>query len=172
MSSKPTGLPDLSRLAPLSEAIKNLDLSKMLPLFQPMPDYKPTPLPEVSLEKAQEYASARSLIARLATRINWWIKNLPADQQPVVVAVLSNGLMIRATSLSAEGHNGVLIEGTTEQGPCMVLAHQANVQLLCFVETIPSGAVRRQIGFNVAWTPSSEQPGQQGNLASQLDPDA
>ena len=36
--------------------------------------------------------------------------------------------------LIQDGHNGIIVEGTLNDSPCMVLAHQGTLQLLCYVE--------------------------------------
>jgi len=45
---------------------------------------------------------------------------------------------------------GVLVEGTTDNGQCMILSHQTGLHSLCFIEAIPERGKRRQIGFNIS----------------------
>ncbi len=41
----------------------------------------------------------------------------------------------------------IRIEGTMNKMPCMLLAHQSTVQMLCYVEKLPKGEGPRKIGF-------------------------
>ena len=49
--------------------------------------------------------------------------------------------------LEAAGFHGIRIEGRIDGNPCMVLAHQATVQLLCYIEKVEKEEHRRSIGF-------------------------
>ncbi len=122
-----------------------------MPAFS-MPDLK---LPEVSFpviempthEERNEYASSRILLQRLAERLRLWREKLPTDVQPVVLAILSNGVSINVRGLEEEGHNGVVIKGDFKETDCLVLAHQSTVQLLCVLEKVAEPKKMRKIGF-------------------------
>lgn len=127
-------------------------VSAALPPFEPMPR-PPLAQPGLEARDWQRVESSSALIQRLQLRVEWWLNHLPSDQQPVILAILSNGMGVYVNALSAEGHNGVVIEGNLpDQGPCMIVAHQATVQLLCFIEKVEVGQPRRAIGFNVDWS--------------------
>jgi hypothetical protein len=143
-------VPDLAALAKL---LANL------PRFQPIPTFTPN-IPKFNIPSPEErdaYQSAASLVDRMARRIDAWKTALPLDQQPAIIAVLPNGLSIRVSVLASDGHHGVVIQGDSQNGPCMLVAHQATLQLLCFVEQVDDEEQRRPIGFNTAWdTPDPE----------------
>jgi hypothetical protein len=101
------------------------------------------------LKENQKGESAGALINRLAARIRHWRKNLPQNQQPVIWAVMASGTCVNVHSLSEESHNGIFVEGDVQGQPCMLLCHQANIQMLCFVEEIKKEEERREIGFHV-----------------------
>ena len=86
-------------------------------------------------------------MARLAERIKLWRESLPEDQQPLIAAILSNGAAIDVHQVAAEGHNGIMVEGTLDGQPCMVVAHQSNLQLLCYIAKVQDEKDRRVIGF-------------------------
>ena len=108
----------------------------ILPNALRIPDIE---LPKISTEQERHvYESSLALIRRLAARIKAWKTAIPKDAEAVILAILANGTVIEARRLSSEGHHGIVIEGTlfspedaTGAAPCMVLAHQANLQLLC-----------------------------------------
>lgn len=107
-------------------------------------------IPPVRVPNANElnsYQSSGALVKKLADSIIEWRKALPQDQQPVICAILSNGQSINVSCLSEESFHGVKIEGTFNGMPCMVLIHQASLQLFCYVEKIEKEKDRRKIGF-------------------------
>ena len=108
--------------------LSRLNLDKALPL----PDFKLPPIPTPAEQHA--YESAGTLIGKLAARIKCWQQQIPPDAQPVILAILTDGTSIRVSRLFQQGHNGILVEGKVGDAPCMVLAHQATLQLLCYVE--------------------------------------
>lgn len=98
-------------------------------------------------EQSNAYQSARALMRRLADSIMQWRHQLPADQQPAILAVLNGGIQISVERLAEESFHGIRIEGKLAGNPCMVLAHQATVQLLCYIERVEQEEHRRSIGF-------------------------
>jgi hypothetical protein len=101
-----------------------------------------------TLEENNNFQSAGALLKRLAESIAKWRQQLPDDVQPAIVAILHGGIQIDVESLAQESFHGIRIEGKTQGSPCVVLAHQATVQLLCFVQPIkPPEQPRRRIGF-------------------------
>ncbi len=95
------------------------------------------------------YESSGALIKHLAERIEFWKKSIQENSQPVILVILSNGVKIRAENLTQQGHNGIIIEGTIEEHHCMILAHQATLQILCYIEKIKDKKQRKNpIGFH------------------------
>jgi len=94
-----------------------------------------------------QHESAGAMLARLAQTMMEWREALPEDAQPVITAIASGGVQILVERLSQESYHGVRIEGQMNGGPCMLLVHQANLELLCFVEKIESAEFKRKIGF-------------------------
>ena len=85
---------------------------------------------------------------KLAKSIAKWRSTLPDTQQPEVIALLNGGVQIKVTSLAQESFHGIRIEGTISGAPCIVLAHQNTVQLMCFIAPVrPPEQPRRKIGF-------------------------
>ena len=112
----------------------------------------PAPVPPAVLyasEHAMEnsYQSAAVLMRQLADSILDWRQQLPENSQPAIMAILHGGMQIKVHRLSQESFHGIRIEGTLNNNPCMLLAHQATVQMLCYVEKLTKGAARRKIGF-------------------------
>jgi len=106
------------------------------------------PRPDVpGPEESNAYQSARALMMRLADSISQWRHQRPADRQPAILAVLNGGLQIAVERLAEESFHGIRIEGRIDGNPCMVLAHQATVQLLCYIEIVEKEESRRCIGF-------------------------
>jgi hypothetical protein len=116
-------------------------------------------IPEIKIPTEQDrhgYESASTLIRLLAARIKEWRKAIPKDAEPVILAILANGTVVDAHRVSPQGHHGILIEGTlfspgnaSGGSPCMVVAHQANLQLLCYVRQVLEAREPRPIGFGV-----------------------
>jgi len=101
----------------------------------------PTPLEQNS------YQSAGSLMRRLADTIAQWRTQVAADSQPAILAILHGGIQINVSLLAEECFHGIRIEGMIDGSPCMLLAHQASVQLLCYVAKVEKEEFRRKIGF-------------------------
>ena len=86
---------------------------------------------------------------RLINTISKWRRELPEDQQPAILAILHGGIQINVELLAQESFNGIRIQGKLGGSPCMVLAHQATVQLLCYVQKVEQEEQRTRIGFIV-----------------------
>lgn len=93
------------------------------------------------------YQSAGMLMRSLADTIVQWRKQLPEDQQPAILALLHGGAQIQVVRLAQESFHGIRIEGVINGSPCMLLAHQSTVQLMCYVEKVTEKADKRTIGF-------------------------
>jgi len=91
--------------------------------------------------------SAGGMLRRLAQTILEWREELPEDAQPVITAIASGGVQIMVERMSQESHHGIRIEGMMNGNPCMLLAHQANLELLCYIEKVQEAEFRRKIGF-------------------------
>jgi hypothetical protein len=94
-----------------------------------------------------EHESAGALMRRLADTIMQWREQLPEDEEPAILAILSGGIQINVERLAQESFNGIRIEGTMNGSPCMLLAHQSTVQMLCFVQQVEEPTKKRRIGF-------------------------
>ncbi|MEJ7669034.1 MAG: hypothetical protein WKH97_09940 [Casimicrobiaceae bacterium] len=91
--------------------------------------------------------SAGALLQRVADVVAAWRSQLPSDVQPALIAILQGGTQLEVERLSQEGFHGIRIEGSFEfrkmgktgvtdfgRAACLVMAHQATVQLLCFAK--------------------------------------
>jgi hypothetical protein len=112
----------------------------------------PAPVPPAVLYASEEamensYQSAAVLMRQLADSIMDWRQQLPEDAQPAIMAILHGGMQIKVHRLSQESFHGIRIEGTLNNSPCMLLAHQSTVQMLCYIEKLAKGASQRKIGF-------------------------
>ncbi|HEY9031760.1 MAG TPA: hypothetical protein VIM93_10400 [Kangiella sp.] len=115
------------------------------------PDVKPPCLnvEEMGLthQDVNDYRSAGELIRSIAKTIHLWRQRMPKDAEPTVVAMLNGGLQIHVSRLAQESFHGIRIEGTAGGNPCMVLTHQSNVELLCYVQKVDEDEPERRIGF-------------------------
>jgi len=112
------------------------------------------PLPALHVPKqvhawqaANEYQSAGVLMRRLADTIVQWREQLPEDEEPAILAVMYGGIQINVERLAQESFHGIRIEGSMNGSPCMLLAHQSTVQMLCFVKKVEMEKPKRRIGF-------------------------
>ena len=144
---------------PLSEHLRRhleqLESTKTLSL-PVMPRNEPVrPLKLPTAEEANHYQSAAILLRRLAESVGQWRKQLPDDFQPTVLALLNGGVQVQVDRLAQESFHGIRIDGSVEGAACVVLAHQATVQLLCFAQPVrPPEQPRRPIGFIIDGEPS------------------
>ena len=105
-------------------------------------------IPRMPTPKEQNsFQSSGVLVKRMAQTVTQWRAQVPADSQPVVLALLQGGVQINVSLLAEESFHALRIEGTIDGSPCMLLTHQASVQLLCFVAKVEQESQRRQIGF-------------------------
>ena len=100
-----------------------------------------------SQQDLQSGDSAGSMLRRLAKTIIEWREELPEDAQPVITAIASGGVSILVERMTQESHHGIRIEGKINDNPCMLLVHQANLELLCYIEKVKEVKFRRKIGF-------------------------
>ena len=94
-----------------------------------------------------EYRSAGAMMRRLADTIIQWREQLAEDEEPAILAVMHGGIQINVERLAQESFHGIRIEGNMNGSPCMLLAHQSTVQMLCFVKKVEEQAPKRRIGF-------------------------
>lgn len=136
--------------SPMQRAVEAIERSRPpmeqyhLPELR-MPEFHVPDIP--TQEEVNEYQSAGALMRRLVDSITQWRHQLPPEQQPAILAILNGGIQIRVERLAEESFHGIRIEGTLGGNPCMVLAHQSTVQLLCYIEDIEEEENRRTIGF-------------------------
>ena len=69
------------------------------------------------------------------------------EYQPAILAILYGGTQISVDRLTQESFHGIRVEGNIKGAPCVVLAHQASVQMLCFAEKIENEEDKKRIGF-------------------------
>lgn len=157
----------LSSTSAFTEAAKRMaedsSLQKMVKNIESLhlPDLKAFNIPELrqpmvnpalfkmpSHKEQNDYQSAGVLMKSLASAITEWRKQLPENVQPAVLALLNGGVQIDVTSLAQESFHGIRVEGKVNGVPCIVLAHQSTLQLLCYVQPInPPETPKRRIGF-------------------------
>ena len=101
---------------------------------------------ESSVEHRHEYESAGALLDRLEGTIKEWRSRLPENAQPLIEAIVPGGWIV-VTDFVEQGHNGIAIRGKAGDRECLLLVHQANLQLLCTIEKLESARERRPIGF-------------------------
>ena len=105
-------------------------------------------IPKMPTPKEQNsFQSSGVLVKRMAETVRQWRVQVPEYSQPVVLALLQGGIQIHVSLLAEESFHALRIEGTIDGSPCMLLTHQASVQLLCFVAKVEQESQRRQIGF-------------------------
>lgn len=102
-----------------------------------------------SMEERHSYESSKNLIQSVVATIRQWKKSQPDAYQPAVMALLHGGVQIEVCSLTNVSFHGLRIEGLLGGRPCIVLAHQATVQLLCYPAEPAKEQPRRRIGFIV-----------------------
>ena len=134
----------------LQKALSAQRLPPMRPPSLRIPsDPVPQPLPNLpTVEETNTFQSSGMLLRRLAEAISRWRAQLPQEVQPGIIAILHGGIQIEVESLAEESFHGIRVEGQLGGSPCVVLAHQATVQLLCYVQPVqPPEHPRRTIGF-------------------------
>ena len=131
----------------MSEGIVKLSRFKWDAASYPIPSIDalsgldaPTP------ELAHEYESAGALLDRLERTIKEWRALLPVNAQPLIEAIVPGGWIV-VCDFVEQGHNGIAIRGKAGDRDCLLLVHQANLQLLCTIEKLESSKKRTPIGF-------------------------
>ncbi len=105
-------------------------------------------LAHMPAEQQHRFESAGEFVKRLAHRIQKWRERLAEDEQPVILALLSNGSAIEVRSIGEDGHSSVVVEGVLDGAACMFVSHQASFQLLCYTQKV-APEMKRKIGFHV-----------------------
>lgn len=113
-----------------------------------LPEAKPMPI--FNLQETHRDGSSEMLIRRLNERYEVWKNELPQNVQPVVYAVLANGMTMRVHSFAPESYHGIAIEGEIEGNVCLIITHQSALQLLCLAAPVEDAQERRPIGFRYA----------------------
>lgn len=129
----------------LTSAMPSLD-GISLPLL----DASHWEMPDIpSLEERHSFESSKDLIQSLVVTIRQWKKSQSDACQPAVLALLHGGVQIEVSRLTNVSFHGLRIEGSLNGRPCVVLAHQATVQVLCYPAEPVKEQPRRKIGFVV-----------------------
>jgi hypothetical protein len=119
-------------------------------LATPLLDISSLEMPEIpSIEERHSYESSKDLIRSVIATIRQWKKSQPDACQPSILALLHGGVQIEVTSLTNVSFHGLRVEGVLGGRPCVVLTHQATVQLLCYPAEPATDQPRRKIGFCV-----------------------
>lgn len=105
-------------------------------------------LAHMPAEQQHRFESAGEFVKRLALRVQKWRERLAEDEQPVILALLSNGSAIEVRSIGEDGHSSVVVEGLLDGEPCMFISHQAGFQVLCYTQRV-APEKKRKIGFHV-----------------------
>lgn len=100
-------------------------------------------------EQKHRFESSGEFIRRLAFRVTKWREELPADEEPVIFALMSNGDAVEVHTLGEDGHSSVVVEGTLNGMPCMFISHQSGFQVVCYTRKIEEEKPARKIGFHV-----------------------
>lgn len=152
-----SGMADAMKSFEFLNAVKGIPFPSAMSI-EAMHIPKPPVLHKIpTLEESNNFQSAGVLLRRLADSIVQWRAQLLEEEniQPAVLAILHGGLQIEVETLAQESFHGIRIEGKIKGSPCIMLAHQATVQLLCFIQQVePPERPRRPIGFVVdgeAW---------------------
>lgn len=129
----------------------------VFPKLPTIPYSNIAPVPHVSVVTAKHHEanSAAALVSHLSATVNAWTRALPSNVQVVIYAMLLSGEQVRVSHISAEGQNGVAIHSPDGY---LVVVHQANLQLLCFGESLEEPAKRRPIGFSPGTSQAQEDP--------------
>lgn len=135
----------------MSSTLSSLSINSLSLPRMSIPEFHAPRLPTIPVppneEEINEFQSSGALMRRLADTILLWRKQLPEDQQPAILAIMYGGIQVAVERLAQEGFHGIRIEGRLNGNPCMLLAHQSTVQLLCYVEKVEKKEFRRKIGF-------------------------
>jgi hypothetical protein len=97
-------------------------------------------------EESHQFESAGALLDRLERTIKEWRAKLPSNAQPLIEAIVPGGWIV-VHEFVEQGHNGIAIRGKAGVRECLLLVHQANLQLLCTIEKLEDEKERRSIGF-------------------------
>ncbi|NWK57047.1 hypothetical protein HW115_15600 [Verrucomicrobiaceae bacterium N1E253] len=100
-------------------------------------------------EHKHRFESSGEFIRRLAHRVAKWREGLPEDEEPVIFALMSNGDAVLVHTLGEDGHSSVVVEGSLNGTPCMLISHQSSFQILCYTRKIEEEKPARKIGFHV-----------------------
>jgi hypothetical protein len=97
-------------------------------------------------EESHEFESAGALLDRVERTIKEWRAKLPSNAQPLIEAIVPGGWVV-VSEFVEQGHNGIAIRGKAGDRDCLLLVHQANLQLLCTIDKLDHEKPRTMIGF-------------------------
>ena len=97
-------------------------------------------------EESHEFESAGALLDRIERTIKEWRAKLPSDAQPLIEAIVPGGWIV-VSEFVEQGHNGIAIRGKAGDRDCLLLVHQANLQLLCTIDKLDEKKPPATIGF-------------------------
>jgi len=136
----------------MSETLVKLGRFKWDAASYPIPSVDALSVPSVfsferpTQEESHEFESAGALLDRLEGTIREWRAKLPANAQPLIEAIVPGGWIV-VHEFVEQGHNGIAIRGKAGDRDCLLLVHQANLQLLCTIEKLDDEKKGTTIGF-------------------------
>jgi hypothetical protein len=97
-------------------------------------------------EHSHQFESAGALLDRLERTIKEWRAKLPSNAQPLIEAIVPGGWIV-VCEFVEQGFNGIAIRGKAGDRECLLLVHQANLQLLCTIDKLDTEKPGTTIGF-------------------------
>jgi hypothetical protein len=157
----PKAADELKRLSDLMSPYANVgaasEVEKAMKQLEEVKAFVPSTMPYLEpilppripdFEETNHFQSAGVMLRRLAESIRAWRAQLPNDLQPGVIALLNSGVQIDVASLAQESFHGIRVSGRIGDAECVVLAHQATLQILCIAQPVrPPDSPKRPIGF-------------------------
>lgn len=100
-----------------------------------------------SEEESNRYQSASAFMSAVADAAREWKSTLPDGFEPRLIAVLQGGAFVQVDSIAQVSFHGIRIQGTLNEMPCAILAHQSTVQMLCLAQPVDPESPSNPIGF-------------------------
>ena len=100
-----------------------------------------------SEEESNRYQSASAFMGAVADAAKEWKATLPDGFEPKLIAVLQGGAFVQVDSIAQVSFHGIRIQGTLNEMPCAILAHQSTVQMLCLAQPVDPESPSNPIGF-------------------------
>lgn len=98
-------------------------------------------------EESNRYQSASAFMSAVADAAREWKATLPDGFEPRLIAVLNGGAFVQVDSIAQVSFHGIRIQGSLNEMPCAILAHQSTVQMLCLAQPVDPESPSNPIGF-------------------------